>query len=295
MQAEALETRTRAWKILRKVTERSLAYDPAADRSAREEALAGWRAWWNGTGKLRPRDAKQRLVVTGDLLTAAKDFKWKGLDIALLLDSTGSMAGLIRGAKESIDEIVTELATLLPSLRVSVYTYRDHGDDYLFYGTPLTYDTGNLAGFLQNAVHGQGGDIPEAVFEVVTNAMDKLAWRPNAHKVIVFAGDAPYHPEQQTDFLRAIRTFCTPKNQAELHAIFTDTNRRSLDVRARRERPNLSKTTSPFFEKYELAAKTGRGKAILLDDESTLLKELLVLAFGEPWREDIETVLEFER
>jgi hypothetical protein len=231
--------------------------------------------------------------VTG-LAETARDLKWRGLDIALLFDSTGSMAGLIRAAKERVDEIIHELHALLPSLRVSVYTYRDYGDSYVFYGSPLTYDTWKLSGFLQNATHGQGGDLPEAVFETCRNAMQNLQWRPEAHKVIVYAGDAPHHPEYHGIFIDTIKEFCTPKNMATLHAIFTDTNRRSLDIKTRKKRIDVSGMTAPFFERYMETAVAGRGRAVMLDDESALIKELLVLTFGQAWRADIENLLDFE-
>lgn len=299
--ADTLDVRRRAHALLQRITEASAGYAADAPKGERDAAIERWRAWWaQRGGKLPARGERGPRVVTSvsdepTLAQAARDYKWKGLDIALLFDSTGSMAGLIRAAKERVDEIIGELQTLLPSLRVSVYTYRDHGDNYLFYGTPLTADVWKLSGFLQNAVHGQGGDIPEAVFETVMNATTALAWRKDAHKVVIYAGDAPHHPEQEVDFLARIKQWFTKENQAQLHAIFTDTNRRSLDVKARRERPDLSSFRSPFFDKYAKTARAGRGQAVLLDDESALIKELLVIAFGEPWRADIELILDFER
>jgi hypothetical protein len=233
--------------------------------------------------------------VTGTFAESAKDLKWKGIDIALLFDSTGSMGGLINAAKERIDEIADDLHDLLPSLRVSVYTYRDFGSDYVFYGTPLTYDTWKLAAFLQDAKAGQGGDIPEAVYETVSNVADRLVWRPDAHKVVVYAGDAPHHPESHNVFIAKIREFFTEKNHAELHAIYTDTNRRSMDIRVRKKREDFSKVTSPTFSLYKATAEAGRGRGILLDDESALIKELLVLTFGETFRPDVENLLDFER
>ena len=232
--------------------------------------------------------------MTGDLLEVARDLKWRGLDISLLFDSTASMAALISAAKERIDEIIRQLGLLLPSLRVSVYTYRDETDDYVYYGTPLTYDTWKLTGFLQTAVHGQGRDIPEAVFPVVKNASLNLRWRKEAHKIVVYAGDAPHHPQDEGHFLKHIREWFTKDNRAVLHALFTDTNRRSLDVKARAARADNSKIRIPFFEKYRLTAEAGRGRAVLLDDESALIKEMLVLTFGEAWRVDIENLLDFE-
>ena len=67
--------------------------------------------------------------------------------------------------------------------------------------TPLTYDTWKLPAFLQDAKAGQGGDIPEAVFEAVSNAAERLNWRENAHKVVVYAGDAAHHVEDEPIFL----------------------------------------------------------------------------------------------
>ncbi|MFO0931666.1 MAG: HEAT repeat domain-containing protein [Planctomycetota bacterium] len=299
--ADTLDVRRRAHSLLQRITEANVGYAPDAPKGERDAGVERWRAWWAGKGgKLPPRGERGPRVVTSlsdepTLAQAARDYKWKGLDIALLFDSTGSMAGLIRAAKERVDEMIGELQTLLPSLRVSVYTYRDHGDNYLFYGTPLTADPWKLSGFLQNATHGQGGDIPEAVYETVLNATTALAWRKDAHKVVIYAGDAPHHPEQEVDFLARIKKWFTKENQAQLHAIFTDTNRRSLDVKFRRERADLATFRSPFLEKYRLTATAGRGQAVLLDDESALIKELLVIAFGEPWRPDIELILDFER
>ncbi len=288
--AESEETRRRADVALRLVSDTSRNFDP----SAPAEGARRWREWWAGQDGKLPARGSRRMAVTGDFLDAARDLKWKGLDIALLFDSTASMASLISAAKERIDEIISQLGILLPSLRVSVYTYRDDTDDYMYYGTPLTYDTWKLTGFLQTAIHGQGRDIPEAVYQAVRNAGENLRWRPGAHKVVVFAGDAPHHPEMEGAFLRYIGTFFTKENQAVLHGLFTDTNRRSLDIKARTERADTSKFRSAFFEKYQLVSKAGRGRAVLLDDESALIKEMLVLTFGEAWRTDIENVLDFE-
>ncbi len=295
LESDTLETRVRANRALMTVGETSRNFKPEASADDRAKAVKRWREWWaSRADDLPARGSRARAAITGKLSEAARDLKWKGLDIALLFDSTGSMAGLIRAAKQRTDEIIHELHGLLPSLRVSVFTYRDYGDSYVWYGTPLTFDTSKLAGFLQNATHGQGGDIPEAVFETTKNAMERLDWRPEAHKVVVYAGDAPHHPESNGVFMETIRNFCTPENNGVLHAIFTDTNRRSLDIKTRKKRADFSKVTSPFFERYKETAAVGRGKAVLLDDESALIKDLLVLTFGETFRADIENLLDFE-
>jgi HEAT repeat protein len=290
------ETRRRANLELQKISETSQNFDPAAGKAQREEVVKKWRAWWAAqNGALPARGARARAAITGTLLEAAKDLKWKGIDIALLFDSTGSMGGLIDAAKERVDEIADQLHDLLPSLRVSVYTYRDFGSDYLYYGTPLTYDTWKLPAFLQDASAGQGGDLPEAVYETVADVCDKLNWRPEAHKVVAYAGDAQHHPESEKDFMKKIGEFFTVKNQAVLHAMYTGLSRRSLDVKAREKREDYSHVKDSVWEAYKRTAEAGRGRAILLDDDSALIKELLVLTFGETFRPDVENLLDFER
>jgi len=294
--SDSEETRRRANLALSKMGETGQNYDPAAPKAQRDEAAKRWRAWWAAqNGTLAPRGPRARAAITGPLVEAAKDLKWKGIDIALLFDSTGSMGGLINAAKERVDEIADQLHDLLPSLRVSVYTYRDFGSDYLFYGTPLTYDTWKLPAFLQDADAGQGGDLPEAVYETVADVCDKLDWRPDAHKVVAYAGDAQHHPESEQAFMKKIREFFTEKNQAVLHSMYTGLSRRSLDVKSREKREDYSHVKDSVWEAYKRTAEAGRGRAILLDDDSALIKELLVLTFGETFRPDVENLLDFER
>lgn len=296
LSSESEDARKRAILSLMRIGEKgSMGYDAAAPKAEREAAARKWREWWASAQKLPPRGSRIRAAVTGKLVDAATDLKWKGLDIALLFDSTGSMGGLINAAKERIDELSAELAELLPSVRVSVYTYRDQGDNYVFYGTPLTFDTWKIQGFLQYASAGQGGDLPEAVFETVRNCAEKLQWREQSHKVIVYAGDATHHREQDKEFMAFIGSWFTRDRQAALHALYTDTKRRSLDIKSRKERVDQDKARYPVLEVYRRTAEAGRGKAVVLDDESALMKELLVLTFGDEWRADIENLMDFER
>jgi HEAT repeat protein len=293
--ADKAEVRRRAHSVLQRMTETSRDYRFDAPAGERDAGRRRWEEWWAAGRTLPKRERRVGLVVTGPLAEQARDVKWRGLDIVLLLDSTGSMAGLLRAAKQGIDEIISEMGSPLPSLRIGLFTYRDFGDDYVFYGTPLTYDVERLPGFLQSFVHGQGGDIPEALYQSASAVMQHLNWRKDAHKVLIFAGDAPHHPETDAAFRQAVRNWATPQNRAVVHAIFTDTNRRSLDVAKRKERAAPDSFGHPYFDLYTKIAKEGRGKCVLLDDESTLIKEILVLAFGPAWRTEIETFLDFRR
>ena len=64
------------------------------------------------------------------------------IEVAFVLDSTGSMAGLIEGAKRKIWSIVQELAAgqPQPEIRMGLVAYRDRGDAWVTRRFDLTPD-----------------------------------------------------------------------------------------------------------------------------------------------------------
>ena len=71
--------------------------------------------------------------------------------------------------------------------------------------------------------------------------------------------------------------------------------RRADGRKARRRRETGSRVRLPVLEDYARIAAAGRGRAVLLDDESALTIDLLVAAMGEAWRADIQNLLAFEQ
>ena len=112
---------------------------------------------------------------------------------------------------------------------------------------------------------------------------------------MIYAGDASHHPEAEGVFLAEIRKFFTVRNQATLHSIYVGLGRNSLDVKTRERRADYSKLKDTMLDRFRLTTEAGRGRTILLDDDSALIKELLVLTFGETFRADVENLLDFER
>ena len=55
------------------------------------------------------------------------------IDVAFVLDTTGSMSGLIEAAKEKIWSIASSLAQAesAPEIRIGLVAYRDRGDDFV--------------------------------------------------------------------------------------------------------------------------------------------------------------------
>ncbi len=129
------------------------------------------------------------------------------LDVVFALDTTGSMGGLLEGAKQKIWSIASRMAagTPTPRVRVGLVAYRDLGDAYVtqVYGLSEDLDTvyKNLSAFRAEG----GGDGPEAVQTALADAVDKMQWSdsPRAAKMIFVVGDAPAHDQDLTTFTAA--------------------------------------------------------------------------------------------
>jgi len=100
------------------------------------------------------------------------------IELAFVMDTTGSMGGLIRAAKQKVWGIVNELADARPrpTIRLGLVAYRDHGDSYVTRVVPLTEDLDAFFEQLQGLKARGGGDTPEAVDEGLAVALDQLGW-----------------------------------------------------------------------------------------------------------------------
>ena len=72
------------------------------------------------------------------------------VEVAFVLDTTGSMGGLIEGAKRKIWSIATAIVDSNPDaeIRMGLVAYRDIGDDYVTRTFDLTTDIQDLYGNL---------------------------------------------------------------------------------------------------------------------------------------------------
>ena len=64
------------------------------------------------------------------------------IEVCFVLDTTGSMGGLIEGAKQKIWSIANDIATAKPArdIRFALVPYRDRGDEYVVKTFDLTND-----------------------------------------------------------------------------------------------------------------------------------------------------------
>src|ERR1043165_6189228 len=120
------------------------------------------------------------------------------LEMVFVLDTTGSMGGLIDGAKQRIWGIVNEVmqSSSHPSVKIGLVAYRDRGDEYVTQVLPLTEDLDKVYTTLMNYNAAGGGDTAENVRRALADALAKAGWSNggrNVARVIFLVGDAPPH------------------------------------------------------------------------------------------------------
>lgn len=123
------------------------------------------------------------------------------VEVAFVLDTTGSMSGLIDGAKRRIWSIARRIGEgrPRPDLRIALVGYRDVGDAYVTRVHPFSADLDEVYQSLSSFRAEGGGDGPEHVTAALRDAVERLAWSRDGRvlRVIFLVGDAPPHTEYQ--------------------------------------------------------------------------------------------------
>jgi Mg-chelatase subunit ChlD len=126
------------------------------------------------------------------------------LEMVFVLDTTGSMGGLLEGAKQRIWGIVNEVmqSPSHPSVRVGLVAYRDRGDEYVTKVLPLTTDLDQVYSTLMSYRAEGGGDTPENVRRALVDGVGNTGWSPRTQgiaQIIFLVGDAPPHEDYQDE------------------------------------------------------------------------------------------------
>jgi lysophospholipase L1-like esterase len=138
------------------------------------------------------------LATRSDIVTGTRQPVTGGaVDIAFVIDTTGSMGSSIDSVKQGATQLVRDVAARTDGARFALVDYRDTpertgepGD----YASKLDLDFSSDAGAVQSAINGlelgYGGDWPETMFAGLNTAFD-LSWRPGVKKMAVVLADAP--------------------------------------------------------------------------------------------------------
>lgn len=117
------------------------------------------------------------------------------IEVCFVLDTTGSMGGLIKGAKTKIWSIVEDMqeAKPKPDIKMGLVAYRDRGDKYVTKVFGLSDDLDAQYDELLKFEAGGGGDTPESVNQGLHEAVTQMDWSEDkkTYRVVFLVGDAP--------------------------------------------------------------------------------------------------------
>jgi hypothetical protein len=117
-------------------------------------------------------------------------------DVVLLVDTTGSMGGVIDNVQTNLQQVITDVRTAQPSAQFAVASYRDVGDGGELFRVRqnLTADASALQVAVNGLAAGGGDDVPEAWVNALFQVSDgAISYRPGSSRIVVLVGDAPSH------------------------------------------------------------------------------------------------------
>jgi len=133
------------------------------------------------------------------------------LDLAFVIDTTGSMSSTIDAVKNQVDAVADKLAAGTSSYRMAVVSFRDQpaytGDPDDYAGRVdqgFTSDAGAVKSAVAKLSASGGGDTPESAYSGITSALN-LDWRPGVKKEVIVFTDAPAHDPEPVSGLTAAK------------------------------------------------------------------------------------------
>lgn len=119
------------------------------------------------------------------------------VDLCFVIDTTGSMGGVIRAAQQTLLDTIERLSKHSgANLQIGLVAYRDHPPQDRSYVTrihPLTDNRKRMEKVIGNLRPHGGGDGPEAVYQGLYDAVTQMAWREHSSRYIMLVSDAPPH------------------------------------------------------------------------------------------------------
>lgn len=122
------------------------------------------------------------------------------VDIAFILDTTGSMSEEIAAVKATIQKVASAFNTSSLRVRVGLVEYKDRTDSFVTKVYPMTSDVAKFSGQVAALQASGGGDTPESMNEGLHVGLNSLTWNNNAvAKVAFLIADAPPHLDYAND------------------------------------------------------------------------------------------------
>jgi hypothetical protein len=137
----------------------------------------------------------------------APDYEPDFLDLAFVIDTTGSMGDEIAWLTREFEGLVRKAKLTAPkaNMRFALVAYRDRGDQYVVRNFGFTHNTRQMQAWLSSLNAGGGGDYPEAADQAMAAAAG-LTWRRGKGERLLFhIADAPAHNSGAGKYLAASR------------------------------------------------------------------------------------------
>lgn len=129
----------------------------------------------------------------------ADTYRHGTLQLAFVVDTTGSMGDELEYLKVEFKSIVAEIDRSYPGVKkeYAFIAYRDQSDEYVTRGLNFTTDVEEVQTFIRNQSAGGGGDYPEAVHTAFEEAYSRLNWNSSSDsaRMLFHIADAPAHME----------------------------------------------------------------------------------------------------
>lgn len=134
------------------------------------------------------------------------------LDLALIIDTTGSMSDEIRYLQAEFQQIAEDIDIAFPDAaqRWSLILYRDIGDEYVVRSFDFVSDREEFQRQLAAQSANGGGDYPEAP-DAALAALQDLSWRAGDQvaRMAFWVADAPHHAENSSRLADQVRAAAT--------------------------------------------------------------------------------------
>ena len=123
------------------------------------------------------------------------------IDLAFVLDTTGSMGEEIEAVKGTIRAVADKLSNDQTSVRIGLVEYKDRSDgNDLTHTYPFSSDLHAFSASVAALRASGGGDTPEDMHAGLTTALENLQWNQDAvARLVVVIADAPPHLDYQDE------------------------------------------------------------------------------------------------
>ena len=268
-----------------------------------------WKRFWQGRRETYsiaawqppPSEVAEGRSSAGAFVERAFDLRDAGLDVAIVIDSTGSMQAAIDIARDAIHDMVSLLSGVAPKLRLGVVHYKDVTDfsDGAQLLVPMTKKQDDVRESLAKLVANGGGDVPENVDRGLEVALGKeMNWNREANRLILVIGDAPPHPSSMGAVLQLVK---------DAHDKPFVRGNKALSGKREALKPFITSTiaTSQACKaEFEQIAKAGGGASVYMEVRNgggratndvdpakaarSVVEHVLLLSFGAQHREQLQ-------